>query len=185
MKGLKMLHKTGLLTLTVLLFSSNIADAQPRRQLDWLRQIGAGGNTFGQLGSSEYLQKELKLTAAQKKRMKEINLQMMGTRAILTDDVSSELGISDSQKKQIQEIQRSAVSSGFRSLFRRGQGGERPNLDSIRKRIEEAREKMDKKVYGVLTISQRAKFEKMKGKPIDRKQIRGGAGSKRKSRPDV
>lgn len=180
-----MLNRTGLITLTVLLVGSNVADAQPRRQFDWLRQIGRGGGAFGQLGSNEYLQKELKLTTAQKKRMEEINLQMMGTRAILTDDVSRTLGISDSQKKQIQDIQRSAISSGFRDLFRRGEGGKRPNLDGIRKRIEEAREKMDKKVYGVLTSSQRAKFEKMKGKPIDRKQLREGNGRKQKTRPDV
>ena len=180
-----MSNKTGLLLIVVLLLGSNAADAQPRRQFDLLRQIGRAGSPFGQLGSNEYLQKEMKLTTAQIKRMKEINLQMMGAQAILTPDVSKTLGISDSQRKQIQEIQRTAISSGFRDLFRRGQGGQRPNLDSIRKRIEEGREKMDKKIFEVLTSSQRAKFDKMKGKPIDRKRLRESGGSKRKARPDV
>ena len=173
-----------LMTLVVLLAGTAVCHGQGRRQRDWMSRLTRAANPFGQLGSSKYLQKEMKLTPAQLKRMKEINLQMQGTQALLTSEVSDALKITDKQRKEIEEIQRSALSglfSGFRDLFR--QGGQPPNADDIRKKLEDARDKAEKKVYDVLTRSQRAKFEKMKGKPIDRKKLRGE--DSRQKRPDV
>ncbi len=141
-----------------------------------------GGGAFGVLGSSEYLQKELNLTSAQKKRMQEINIQISGTRALLQDDVANELGLSESQKEKISEASRAA----FQGLFggRGGNnGGKRPNFEELRKKFTEAREKADKEVLSVLTKSQQAKFEKMKGKPIDREKVRPQGGPGRRPTP--
>ena len=174
--------------LLILLTAASASQAQGRRQGGWMNQFGRASATFGQLANSEYLQKEMKLTASQLKRMKEINLQMQGTRALLTLDVSSALNITETQRKKIEEIQRSAFSgmfSGIRDLFRRGQGGRQPNFDDMRKKFEDAQKATDKKIFEVLTRTQRSKFEKMKGKPIDRSKIRGLFGGPRKKRPDV
>lgn len=174
------------LSAVLILVAASVGEAQegrrgPRGQRGFGR-FGRGGNPFGLL-QNEYLQKELNFTEAQKKRLREISIQLEGTRALLRDDVKRELGLSDTQVKKIEEIRNSAFS-GLRNLFRRGGGGQRPNFDEIRKKIQQAREKSDKEILNVLTTKQREKFEQMKGKPIDREKLFQRREEGRR-RPDV
>ncbi|MFQ5733889.1 MAG: hypothetical protein ACE5KM_18275 [Planctomycetaceae bacterium] len=173
------------MTAGIVLLATTVSEAQ-RRQRGQRGGFGrgrSGGGAFGLLSTNAYLQKEISLTSSQLKRIKEIELQMQGGRALARDEVAKELGLSDGQKEKIQKAQRSAFEA-LRGAFRPG-GGQRPNFDEIRKRFAKAREKADKAAMDVLTSSQKAKWKKMLGKPIDREKLQRRREGGRRPRPDV
>lgn len=173
------------LTAGIVLMATSISEAQ-RRQRGQRGRFGRGSSTFGMLPSNEYLQKEINLTSSQLKRIKEIDLQMQGSRALTSEVVMKELGLSDGQKEKISKA-RSSAFEGLRGAF--GRGGDRtkrPNFDEIRKRFAEARTKADKAVMEVLTSSQKSKWKKMLGKPVDREKLQRRRSSRgAPKRPDV
>ena len=132
---------------------------------------------------SEYLQKDLKLTPAQIKRIQELSLQYEGTRALRRDEIVKQLGISDAQQKKMKEI-RDAYNKKRTAAYRLY----RSNRSEGRKKFEELRkENITKKLTDVLTSSQKQKFERMKGKKFDINKLfpRTQPKSKKKKRPDV
>ncbi|MCH7987891.1 MAG: hypothetical protein IID46_01935 [Planctomycetes bacterium] len=146
-----------------------------------------GGNRFGggrfgggniSILKNKYLQEELKFTAAQKKRINEIDIQLSGNRALQREDVQKALGITETQKTKLADANKANDDKRrelFGSLFggRRGGGGnaKRPNREELTKKFAELRTAGDKAIFAVLTTSQKAKFEKMKGKAIDRTKL--------------
>ena len=145
-----------------------------------------GGNRFGggrfgggniSILKNKYLQEELKFTAAQKKRINEIDIQLSGNRALQREDVQTALGITETQKTKLADANKANDEKRrelFRGLFRRGGGGgnaKRPNREELTKKMQELRTSGDKAIFAVLTTSQKAKFEKMKGKAIDRAKL--------------
>jgi Spy/CpxP family protein refolding chaperone len=181
----------------VVFIGASISEAQNKKQPGGRQRGGnrGGANRGGGLGliQNEYLQKELNLTTAQKKRLKEIEIQLAGNGALMREDVQKELGISSSQKEafgKVQSDQRKKMGELFGG-FRRGgnnNGAKRPNFDDIRKKFAEMRESSAKEYLGVLTSTQKAKFAKMKGKPIDQEKLRQrrvGEQRKRPSRPAI
>ncbi|MCC7087058.1 MAG: hypothetical protein IT427_18820 [Pirellulales bacterium] len=93
----------------------------------------------------------------QKDRLKELQIQLSGSRALLQDDVAEKLNLSSEQKEKLREV------LSFRRGQNRGQGGERPNREDFAKRMEE----QNQKAMDVLTAEQKDQFEKMKGKKAD------------------
>jgi len=177
------LAKVAVYTLAIVVLATSVADAQRRKQRGQRGQRGFTGRGFGNplaILENETLQKELGLTAAQKQRVKELSLQMQGTAALSTDAVVKELGISDSQKTKITEV-RGTMREKMRGLF--GGGGQRPNFDEIRKKMDEIRAGIDKDVLAVLTSSQKAKWTKMLGKPADVSKLRPQFGGRRRGGP--
>lgn len=108
------------------------------------------------------------LTPEQKKRLKEIQLQAQGSRALLSEEVVSALKITEEQKKKIEEI-REANRPQF---GRPGQGGERPNFEKIQEQMKET----EAKILDVLTAEQKTTFENMKGKKFDMPRPTFGGG---------
>lgn len=131
------------------------------------------------------------LTAPQKKRIQEIQYQMMGFRAFSNPDVVKELGITAEQTKKFEELmpQRGGPSAG-------GSGGDAPRGGapgggpgtggpgggdmSPEERAKRRAERMNE-FMAVLTPAQKAKWEKMTGKPFQmqfemRGNNRGGGG---------
>ncbi|GAB4142650.1 MAG: hypothetical protein Tsb009_13120 [Planctomycetaceae bacterium] len=178
------------LVAAIILLGTSVSEAQGRRGRGGGGFFGRGGGGGLGLLQNEYLQKELGLTAAQKKRIREIEIQLMGSGALLREDIQKELGISDSQKAKLskaQEEQRSKMRELF-SGFRRGGGqGGRPDFSEIAKKMQKMREESSKALMSVLSSSQKAKFEKMKGKPIDREKLmqRRQRPERPRSRPDI
>lgn len=175
------------LAAVIVVVGASVSEAQGRRQRGQRgnRFGGGAGGRFGR-GSSlailknEYLQQELNFTAAQKKRVEEIDIQMAGISALQREDVQKALGITDAQKEKMKSV-RDGMQEKMRGLFgsfrrpRGGQGGnrgERPNFDEIRKKMTELRESNEKEVLAVLTPTQVATFERMKGKKIDLEKLR-------------
>lgn len=117
------------------------------------------------------------LTPEQAKRLKEINIQVQGIRAILDPEVQKELGLSVDQKAQIQKAQQEnqrAMMEMFQGQ-RGGGGGGNVNREAMR----EARDKMNKQfedaLTKVLTPEQAQKLKEMGGAPFKLAQ-RGGGG---------
>lgn len=184
------LTKVACWSLGVLVVAATVAEAQPGRQRG--RQRGRTRGTrssFGNLTTNKYLQQQLKLTSTQIKRMKEIDLQLQGSRAIMSESVSKALGISDSQRESIEKARREVYSGLF---GRRGgnNGGKRPSREDFMKRFREAGKKAEEATMKVLTSSQKAKWKAMLGSPIDLEKARQRPESSRgrgtpKKRPDV
>jgi Spy/CpxP family protein refolding chaperone len=103
---------------------------------------------------------EAVLTPEQKKRLKEIQLQAQGIRALTNEEVVNALKITDEQKKKIEEIR-----EANRPQFGRGGqgGGERPSFE----RFQEQQKETEAKIMDVLTAEQKSSFEAMKGKKFD------------------
>lgn len=123
------------------------------------------------------------LEAGQRDRLKQILIQAAGAQATQNPDVVAALKISKEQQDKL-----AAISKEFgdkqRELFPRpgqgGQGGgERPNFEEMRKKMDELNAARDKQLADVLTADQKSELEKLKGKPFDVAQLRprfGGPG---------
>lgn len=113
------------------------------------------------------------LTPEQKKRLKEIQIQAQGTRALTSEDVAKALNITEEQKKKIEEI-REANRPQFGRGGQPGGGGERPSLE----RMQEQQKETEAKILDVLTAEQKTSFEAMKGKKFDMPRPTFGGGNR-------
>ncbi len=114
---------------------------------------------------------EAVLTPEQKKRLKEIQIQSQGTRALTSEEVVKALNITEEQKKKIEEIR-----EANRPQFGRGGqgGGERPSFE----RFQEQQKETEAKIMEVLTAEQKTSFEAMKGKKFDMPRPTFGGGNR-------
>jgi len=122
---------------------------------------------------------EAVLTPEQKKRLKEIQLQAQGTRALLSDDVVTALKITDEQKKKIEEI-REANRPQF---GRPGQGGDAGGRGGF-ERFQEQQKETEAKIMEVLTAEQKTSLESMKGKKFDMPRPTFGGNRPGGNRPE-
>jgi Spy/CpxP family protein refolding chaperone len=100
----------------------------------------------------------------QMKRLNEIYIQQLGTRALDDADVAEELKITDEQKASIAKV-REESQAQMRELFTAGAGG--GDREANRAKFAEARKATDDKILAVLTADQKAKLEELKGKPFE------------------
>jgi Spy/CpxP family protein refolding chaperone len=110
------------------------------------------------------------LVGPQKTRLNEIYVQALGSLAFTTPDIAKELGIGEDLQEKIADARQEAM----RAAFQDGGGG--PEA------IAKARAESEKAALALLSADQKAKFEKMKGKPVsfDLTTIgRGGRGGRR------
>jgi len=111
-------------------------------------------------------------------RLKEIALQIEGTRALMRDEVAKELKITAEQKEKMQKVQadaRTKMQAEIREIF---QSGDR---EKIREAIETMTKQTDTDTLAVLTTAQKTQFTKMKGKEFKLPEgaLRGGRGGGR------
>jgi hypothetical protein len=117
------------------------------------------------------------LLPEQMKRLTEIYIQVAGIRALQDEDVVKELGINDSQKAKLAEVQRQneeARDAAMRAMFQGGGGG--GDRDANRAKMEEMRTASDAKVLAVLSSDQQKKFDALKGKPFAMPENAFGGG---------
>ena len=119
----------------------------------------------------------------QLERLQQIQVQQMGTYALMDARVIKVLKISDKQQGELREAAEKAMGdmrTKMGELFRSG------NREGIREAMEEARKETEKTVLAVLTSDQKKKFDEMKGEPFEmpRPQFggRGGPGGDRGGR---
>jgi Spy/CpxP family protein refolding chaperone len=117
----------------------------------------------------------------QLKRLNEIYIQQLGTRAFDDEDVAAALSITAEQKTSIAKI-REEQGAAMRELFAGGGEGDR---EAARAKMTEMRKATDEKLLAVLTADQKTKFEELKGKPFELPEgaLRGPGGGGPGRRP--
>lgn len=107
---------------------------------------------------------EAVLNQDQKKRLREIFIQVNFVAAIMSEDIGKELGITAEQRNRIQALQE-AQREAMREVRQRAQDGEIDQTEA-RAAMERNRKILEDKVREVLTPAQREKLETMKGRPF-------------------
>jgi Spy/CpxP family protein refolding chaperone len=112
----------------------------------------------------------------QNKRLMGITIQVNGASALNEPAIAKELNVTDEQKESLNEARRSnreSMQEAFEELQDLS-GEER------RTKARELRDEADKKVLAVLTSDQQAKFEELKGEPVevDLSELRGFGGGR-------
>lgn len=118
------------------------------------------------------------LLPQQIERLEQISLQLRGVQALGDPKVAGKLGITEAQKKELEEARDSLgekMRDRMREMF---QGGGGPQGD-LREAMTNMREEMEKEILGVLTKSQQEKFEELKGEKFEMPENmgRGGRGN--------
>lgn len=153
---------------------------------------GKGGKGFDKDAFAEIREKSAKvredsrkaieevLTADQKKRIKEIQLQVDGIRAFDEEEVAAQLNLNESQKSKIKGIS-DDYTKDIGELFGRGKGGGGFDKEKASENAKK-REKLSKAamadIEDVLTDEQRSKWKTMVGAPFDTSKLNrfGGRG---------
>jgi Spy/CpxP family protein refolding chaperone len=110
------------------------------------------------------------LEPKQLERLDQIQLQLQGPMALMTEKVSKALELTDEQKEKIQGIREESMGKmrefmeGMRDLSREER---QEKMGEMREKMEQMRTETGKKMLEVLTKDQKEKFDKMKGEKID------------------
>jgi len=114
----------------------------------------------------------------QQKRLKQIQLQLQGDRALNNPEVAKELGLTDEQQRKLEEVREKTQQQMREAFGQRGEGGDR---GANRERLAELREQTQRQVNEVLTADQKKKLEEMKGEPFElQRQPRGQRDGERR-----
>ncbi|MCO5296631.1 MAG: hypothetical protein M9921_07225 [Fimbriimonadaceae bacterium] len=137
-------------------------------------QGGVGGGQRGQGGPPNFDPEAMRqraeeqdakvkaiLNDGQYKRYHELDLQLQGARALNRPDVADKVGLSETQRDQIREIQQTAMQ-GMRGQF--GGNGQRPDPQQMRAQMEKMQKEIDAKILAVLNGQQKSKWQSMLGK---------------------
>jgi Spy/CpxP family protein refolding chaperone len=144
------------------------ATAQIRAMFEGMRDGGGGFDTMRE--TMEKFQAEVTkkahavLTDPQKKRVKEIEVQLQGNRAILNPDIQKDLGLTDEQKSKIKSLQ-SNLEAANQALMQDMRDGAL-DMQGARERMENNNKVLDTELGKVLTAEQSAKLKEMAGKPF-------------------
>jgi Spy/CpxP family protein refolding chaperone len=149
---------------------------------------GGGGGRRAAMEEVEKLNQEASAKLAevletdQQKRLLGISIQVNGAAALNEPAVVKELDIADEQKAKLREVRDSNREAGFEAM--RELRDQDLSQDEMREKMREIQQEGDKKVLAVLTSDQQAKFEQLKGEPveIDMSQFRGRFGGGRGGR---
>lgn len=95
-------------------------------------------------------------------RLQEINVQLAKNRAILNADVQKTLGVTDDQKKKIEDLNRKMMEANM-GLFQQMRDGSMTQ-DQLRESMVKNNETMNAELGKILTAEQAAKLKAMGGK---------------------
>jgi len=102
------------------------------------------------------------LDAKQVTRLKQLDLQRQGTRALMRKDLQEALKLTPEQQTKIK-----TVSDGQREAFRAAfQGAQNQTPEERRATFTKMQAEIDGKLLGILTADQKKQFESMKGAPF-------------------
>jgi len=107
------------------------------------------------------------LSADQKKRLQQIEVQAAGLRAFSRDDVKKALKLSDKQEADIKELAEETTKD-VTELMKDARGKDKEKAQEARKKAEKVRkEAMDRISSKVLNDDQRKAFKEMTGTPFE------------------
>lgn len=114
------------------------------------------------------------LTAAQWKRLTEVELQLRGVDVLYDPGVGNRLGITDDQFAQISKLRRDTYTElGRMKLALRKGKTTREDKKLYKEAVQKIQLTTDEKIFAVLSNSQRSRLKTLLGKPFDVSKIRG------------
>lgn len=171
--------------------------AAQKNKLDALRQkqqedrqamfqdMQNGGDRQAMMEKFQKLQEEADkeimaiLTDTQKKRLKEISIQLAGPRAVMQEEIAKELKLTGAQKKKIDDLMQ-AQGQANQEIFAKMRNGE-IEQEEVRSLMEKNNKALEAEINKVLTADQKNQLEKMKGaefKADPNEQNRGFGGGR-------
>ncbi|MCZ2342779.1 MAG: hypothetical protein LC104_13465 [Bacteroidales bacterium] len=123
---------------------------------------------MAELGKEAEKDVEKFLKPEQVQRIKQIGLQLQGNRALSSETVQKQLGVTEEQKEKFNKISEESREA-FRKSFQQGQ---RPDFEKMRE-LQKANEE---KYQGILTSDQKAKWKELVGEPFDTSKLRPQRG---------
>jgi len=108
------------------------------------------------------------LKPEQAKRLKQIELQVAGTRALTREDVQKELKLSEKQVGEIKAIGEEAQKD-VTDLFKDA-GGDRTKMQEARTKIQAIQKESAEKAMGKLSAEQKTHWQEMTGAKFELKQ---------------
>ena len=104
------------------------------------------------------------LSAEQMTRLNQIYLQQQGVRALSEPDVAAALQLTSEQQTKIADILQHLRARHLARAVDAGQGQGDP--ETLRQRMRERREQLEKDVMAILTDEQKAKLKDLQGTPL-------------------
>lgn len=148
----EILMKTLIVAVSVFLFGSTAFAQLPSRT----------NPIFGDLYSNKSLQKDLKLTRLQLKRMKEIYLQRTPLYKLLLDkSVRDDLSVTTTQLKKMFAVIRANFAKHRKMVFDKTLTYDQRAI----KRVEMLKSQ-EQQLLDVFTRTQKLRFQRLKGKPV-------------------
>lgn len=131
---------------------------------------GGGGDREAMMKAMQDMQKKYQAevdkitTADQKKRLKEIRIQLAGSRGALQPDVQKDLGLTPEQVSKLAELQRKQQEAN-QALMQKVRDGEieRDQLQELRQKNDKA---LEDEIAKVLTDANKAKLKELAGAPF-------------------
>jgi Spy/CpxP family protein refolding chaperone/uncharacterized protein YukE len=127
------------------------------------------------------------LTTDQAKRFKQVRFQIMGSRALSTEEVQKELKMTEEQTKKIKDIGEETTKE-TRKLFEGLGRNDREKFQEAQKKVAELVKESEGKIAGTLTTDQKKSWKEMQGEKFEYKPDMGGrpgGGQPRRPRTDL
>ena len=167
--------------------------------------FGGGGPDFISLYSNTAMQDELKMTDAQKKRLKQLAVQQMGMsvfndteakagkgnpfgglsagRKALMKDVQEAMKLTDSQKSNMKSIN-DDYRKDSQEIYKDANVGRGKDYDpekaaAAQKKVAKVRKEADEKVMELFTDSQKKTWTDLTGEPVDFSKFRPAPPAKK------
>ncbi len=115
------------------------------------------------------------LKPEQVKRLRQIELQQQGVRALERAEVAEELGITDAQKADMQKV-REEIEAKMQAMREERRGQQGPPSEERMAEFRKMREEAEAKVMAVLTDAQKQKLRDMMGEPFEMPPMEFGRG---------
>ena len=129
--------------------------------------------------SSKVLQDDLNLSRTQLERVRQLMLQWEGPAALRRDEIAREIGLRKSQRAAIKRVFQAHSKLEFE--YFRLRKTNRGRAKGFAKDVKASARMLPGRVLDVLSDTQRARFEKLLGKPLDRSKL----FEPKRRRPDV
>jgi hypothetical protein len=114
---------------------------------------------------SEILKRE------QFQRLKQIELQQQGVRALSRDDMIQALKITEQQQQELQSVREESREKTM-ELFRGARDMSPEERQGLRDKMQELQKELDKKSMGVLSSEQKTTLKNIMGEPFELEQPR-------------
>jgi Spy/CpxP family protein refolding chaperone len=112
------------------------------------------------------------LTGDQVERLKGIEIQIVGNRAVTDPEIGRSLGVTEAQQTKIRSLMDQQREAN-RSVMEKVQNGE-IDRSEIRAAMDRNNKELNKQIGNVLTSDQKSHMESMKGKPFQQEDQNPG-----------